>query len=120
MRYFVELPPEYAGGLDKEGASALRQFVEAGGTLVALSGACDYLLDELNLPVRNAVGRLRPDEFSAPGTLLRVQVDPSHPVTYGLPKDVAVFQDKAIAFETALPGAEMERWVLATYPSAQR
>jgi hypothetical protein len=120
MRYFVELPPEYAGGLDKEGASALRQFVEAGGTLIALSGACDYLLDELNLPVRNALGRLRPDEFSAPGTLLRVEVDPSHPVTYGLPRDVAVFQDKAIAFETALPGAEMERWILAAYPSAQR
>ncbi len=120
MRYFAELPPEYAGGLDKEGASALREFVEAGGTLVALSAACDYLLDEFNLPVRNALGRLKPDEFSAPGTLLRVEVDPSHPVTYGLPKDVAIFQDKAIAFDTAQPGAEMERWVLATYPAVQR
>ena len=37
-------------------------------------------------------------------------------MTYGLPAEVAVFQDKPIAFETALPGPEMERWVLAAYP----
>ena len=120
MRYFADLPPEYAGGLDKEGASALKQFVEAGGTLVAFSAACDYVLDELNLPVRNVLGRARAEEFSAPGSLLRVDVDASHPLTYGLPPSVALFQDKAIAFDTALPGAEMERWVLATYPAAQR
>jgi Zinc carboxypeptidase len=120
MRYFAELPPEYAGGLDKEGATALRQFVEAGGTLVAFSAACDYVLDEFNLPVRNALGRAKPDEFGAPGSLLRVDVDPSSPLTYGLPPSIAVFQDKPIAFDTALPGAEMERWVLASYPAAQR
>jgi hypothetical protein len=120
MRYFAEPPPAYAGGLDKEGAAALRAFLQAGGTLVAFSAACDYLLDELNVPVRNTLGRVKPDEFSAPGTLLRVEVDASHPVTYGLPKDLAIFQDKAIAFETAVPGAEMERWVLAAYPAAQR
>jgi hypothetical protein len=120
MRYFVELPPEYAGGLDKDGASALKQFVEAGGTLVAFSAACDYVLDEFNLPVRNALARVRPDEFGAPGALLRVDVDPANPLTYGLPPSIAIFQDKALAFDTALPGSEMERWVLATYPAAQR
>lgn len=120
MRYFAELPPEYAGGLDKEGAAALRQFVEAGGTLVAFSAACDYVLEEFNLPVRNALARVRPDEYGVPGSLLRVEVDQSFPLTYGLPPTVAVFQDKAIAFDTVLPGAEMDRFVLATYPSAGR
>jgi hypothetical protein len=120
MRYFAELPPEYAGGLEKEGASALKQFVDAGGTLVAFSSACDYLLDEFNLPVRNALARVRADEFAVSGSLLRVDVDPATPLTYGLPPSLAVFQDKSIAFDTAAPGAEMERWVLATYPPSQR
>jgi hypothetical protein len=120
MRYFAELPPEYAGGLDKDGAKALREFAEAGGTLVALSSACEYLIDELNLPVRNALGRARPEEFGIAGSLLAVEVDGGHPVTAGLPVRLAVFQDRALAFETALPGAEMQRAVLATYPEDGR
>ncbi len=47
-------------------------------------------------------------------------MDPEHPLTYGLPATVAVFQDKPVAFDTVLPGAEMDRFVLATYPSAER
>jgi hypothetical protein len=120
MRYVPGVPAEYTGGLDKEGAAALRDFVEAGGTLVALSAATDYVIEELSLPVRNVLARVRPDEFLSPGSLLRVQVAAGHPVTYGLADEAAVFQDKAIAFETTLPGPEMERWVLASYPEDRR
>jgi hypothetical protein len=118
MKYSPELPPEYAGGLEKEGASALKDFVEKGGTLVALSSACEYAIDELTLPVRNALGR-SPD-FAIAGSILRAEVVPGHPVTYGLPAEVAVFQDEALAFDTTLPGPEMERRVLAVYPAAHQ
>ena len=116
MRYFPELPPDYAGGLDKEGASALKQFVENGGTIVALSSSADYVIDELSLPVRQGVSRS--SDFAVAGSLLRTNVTPGHPVTYGLPETVAVFQDEPLAFDTVLPGPEMERWVLARYPAA--
>ncbi len=119
-RYSPELPPEYTGGLDKEGAKALREFVDAGGTLVALSGAIDYVLEELSLPVRNVLARTRGDEFGCPGSLLRVRVTADHPVTYGLPEEVAILQDKALALDTVAPGAEMDRWVLAAYPDDAR
>jgi hypothetical protein len=118
MRYFPELPAEYRGGLDKEGAAALKDFVEKGGTLVALSSSADYLVDELALPVRNALGRA--SDFAIAGSLLRVEVAGDHPVTYGLPRAVAVFQDETLAFDTVLPGPEMERRVLATYPAASQ
>jgi hypothetical protein len=118
MKYSPELPPEYGGGLEKEGASALKDFVEKGGTLVALSSACEYAIDELTLPVRNALGR-SPD-FAIAGSILRAEVVPGHPVTYGLPAEVAVFQDEALAFDTTLPGPEMERRVLAAYPAAHQ
>ena len=119
IRYTPELPAEYTGGLEKEGAAALREFVKGGGTLVALSAATEYVMDELTLPVRNALARVTSDEFLAPGSLLRVRVAAGHPVTNGLPEEMAVFQDKAIAFETTVPGPEMERWVLASYPDAR-
>jgi hypothetical protein len=116
MRYSAEMPPEYAGGLDKEGAAALKAFVEGGGTLVALASATEYAIEELSLPARNALGRT--SEFSVSGSILRAEVAAGHPVTYGLPRDVAVFQDAPLAFETVPPGPEIERWVLATYPAA--
>src|SRR5439155_2374048 len=87
MRYFAELPPEYTGGLEKEGAKALKDFVESGGTLIAFASASDYVAEEFNVPVRNVLARVRSDDFSCPGTLLRVNVNPDHPVTYGLPSE---------------------------------
>ena len=118
MRYFPELPAEYTGGLEKEGAAALKDFVEKGGTLVALSSSTEYLIDELALPVRNGLSRA--SEFAVAGSILRAEVVPDHPVTYGLPREVAVFQDDALAFDTVPPGPEMERRVLATYPAASQ
>jgi hypothetical protein len=115
MRYSADLPPEYTGGLDKEGAAALKDFVEKGGTIVALSSACEYLIDELALPVRNALARA-PD-FAIAGSLLRAKVAAGDPLTFGLPAEVAIFQDEPLAFDTVLPGPEMERRVLATYAS---
>ncbi len=114
MRYFPDLPPEYAGGLEKEGAAALKDFALKGGTLVALSSSAEYVIEELALPVRNALARAT--DFAVAGSLLRAEVARDHPVTYGLPASVAVFQDEALAFDTTLPGAEMERRVLASYP----
>ncbi len=120
LRAAADLPPEYTGGLEKEGAAALRDFVKAGGTLVALSAATEYAIEELSLPVRNALARVRADEFLVPGSLLRVRVARGHPVTYGLAEEAAIFQDKPIAFETTAPGPETDRWVLASYPDDRR
>lgn len=120
MRYFPEPRPEYAGGLGKEGAAALREFVEGGGTIVALSSSSEYLIDELQLPVRNVLSRVKPDEFLCPGSLVRIEVDPTHPVTFGLPATTPAFLNEPLAFQTAMPGAEMTRRVLASYPSEAR
>jgi hypothetical protein len=120
MKYFTELPPEYTGGLGDEGAKALRDFVEAGGTLVALASSCEYVLDQFNVPVVNTLARAKPDDFSCPGSLLRGHVRGGHPVTFGLPAELALFVDASIAFQTSPPGPELERWVLASYPEDPR
>lgn len=69
-------------------------------------------------PVRNALAGAT--DFSAPGTLLRAHITPGHPVTYGLPREAALFVDAAIAFETTPPASGTDRWVLATYPDDER
>jgi hypothetical protein len=121
--YFEAFPPEYAGGIGKEGVSALKDFVEKGGTLIALAHANELLIgDDFNLPVRNAAasegdrGRSSSD-FNVPGSLLRVYLDPNHPVGYGMPAEIAAFVDAPIAFQTSDPPPDIERSVIAWYPS---
>jgi len=119
-RYEEEMPPEYRGGLEKAGADALRTFVENGGTVIAFNSACDYVIQEFNVPVRNTLARVTPADFSVPGSLVRINIRPDHPVTKGMPAESAAFIDRPIAFETTAPGTEMQRWVLASYPDDPR
>jgi hypothetical protein len=120
MRYAEEMPPEYRGGLEKEGAKGLRDFVEAGGTLIAFAHSSDYVIDEFNIPVRNSLGRTRPEDFSVPGSLVRINVNGGHLVTAGMPAQAAAFIDAPIAFETTAPATDMQRWILASYPEESR
>jgi hypothetical protein len=76
--------PEYRGGIGQTGVESLQQFVAAGGTLVTLGAASDLAIDRLPIPVRNLKRALRPEEHFAPGAILRIQVDPMHPIGYGV------------------------------------
>ena len=116
MKYFVDFPPEYSGGIGKEGVKNLKEFVEEGGTLVAMASACDFVIDEFNVPVVNVLARAKSEEFNCPGSLLRIQIAQDHPVTYGMPDEVAGFVNQRIAFQTTPPAPEMTRWVLASFP----
>jgi len=116
MRYEEALPPEYRGALDKAGAAALRKFVEDGGTLIAFGDACEYVIEELNVPVRNALAGVKPEDYTNPGSLVRLRIRPDHPVTQGMPSETAAFLDSPLAFDTTAPAANMQRWVLASYP----
>jgi len=124
--YFEEFPPEYAGGIGKEGLHALRDFVDKGGTLITLANASDVIYgEEFNLPVRNALaspsataGRAATStsDFNIPGSLLRVYLDTNHPVAAGMPHEIAAFVDSPIAFQTSAPPPDTQRSVIAWYP----
>ena len=120
MKYVDELPPEYRGGLGSAGAEGLKSFVNEGGTLIALGHGTEYVIDQFNIPVRNALAKVKTDDFSVPGSLVRIDVATDHPVTAGMPPETAAFIDAPIAFETTVPGSEMQRWVLASYPEEPR
>jgi zinc carboxypeptidase len=126
--YFEELPPEFTGGIGKEGVRSLKDFVEKGGTLITLARASELAMDqEFNLPVRNALGGagergrgVQTSDFNIPGSLLRVFVDTNHPVGYGMPKEIAAFYDGPIAFQTSAPAPDVQRSVIAWYPDSAK
>src|SRR5256886_7241504 len=75
-----QYPAPYAGGLGQDGVKALRQFVSDGGTLVALNDASRFAVEQLLLPVRNVLEGVADDEFYAPGSIFRLELDPSDPI----------------------------------------
>jgi hypothetical protein len=100
------MPEEYTGGLGEAGIGALREFVAAGGTLVALDSASRFAIDALRLPVRDAAAGLSGEELSCPGSILRAVRGTPHPLADGLPEDVPVWFESSPAFEVE-PGASV-------------
>ena len=92
--------PEYAYQLTARDLQGFEQFVRGGGTVVCLSNASTFAIQQLKLPVRNVVAGLRPEEFFLRGSIVEVTTDPTHPVMAGMPDKAAVFVDGSPVFET--------------------
>ena len=124
------MPEEYVGGMTPRGVQHLLQFAADGGTLVAMDSATELPITLMGLPVRNSVSSLRENEFYIPGTLLRLNLDTTHPVAWGMPAQVAAFFARSPVFEVgrargrigdarhAEPAPPAGLQVVGTYPSA--
>ncbi len=93
------MPEEYVGGMTPRGVNNLLQFTSDGGTLVAQDGAGELPLTIMGLPIRNSVASLRNNEFYIPGTLIRLNVNNTNPVAWGMPHEVAAFFTHSPVFE---------------------
>jgi hypothetical protein len=115
-RRFPPNPPEYAGGIEKEGVEALKAFVEEGGILVTLNETCGLAFKDLEVPAMNALEKLDRTKFFCPTSILKLKVDPASPIGYGLPEETpAVFSD-SVAMATWVPtSTEWDRRVVASY-----
>jgi hypothetical protein len=98
------MPPEYTGGLGAEGVKALREFVEAGGTLVCLNRASDFAIEQFKLPVRDVVDGLPRTDFFVPGSILRIELDTSNPIAKGMPKESIAWVENSPVFEISGTG----------------
>jgi len=94
-----DYPPQYLSGLGEEGAEALRQFVEEGGTIVALGDASEFAIENFDLRVRNVLQDLDSKDFYSPGSTLKVRFENSHPLAYGMPDDGLILFWSNAAFE---------------------
>jgi hypothetical protein len=113
------LPEEYRGGVGDEGCAALRAFVEGGGTLIGLGAAANALSQRFDLPFRNALAGVDRKRFYCPGSILRMRVDPDHPIAYGAREELDVFFLASPALE-ATPGfPSRSASVVGKFPGAR-
>jgi hypothetical protein len=124
----AESPPRYAGGLGTAGIDAIREFVTNGGTLVLLDHASELATESLGVPVKRiVVPRRLTDEtrsrapeagestepLYAPGSILRVLVDTTNAVAFGMPDTAAVYFTNSVTFDVV---AASQVRVIARYP----
>jgi hypothetical protein len=108
------MPAEYVGGLGDEGVEAVRRFVESGGRVIAIGEAAEFAIETFGLQIGNPVAGLPPQEFYIPGSILRLELDPAHPLAAGQPEHgVAWYWRSSRAFEVNDPRAT----VVARYGS---
>jgi hypothetical protein len=125
------IPAQYRNRLGRataeKTAPELRKFVKAGGTVIAVGRSSTLAGKFFGLPIRNwlaeetASGRERelpPEKFFIPGSLLKMNVDNSNPLGYGLPAMLDVFYDNSPVFRldppAALKGASPVAWFSGT------
>ena len=104
------IPPQYVGGITDAGVRNIKKFIEEGGTVVLLNSGCLFAIDKLGVPVRDALKDVRaprrreaPREamlpkFVCPGSILKMDFDPKHPVAYGMPEEAPAMFIRSPAF----------------------
>jgi hypothetical protein len=112
------VPPEYAGGVGEAGVAAIRAFVQEGGTLVCLDESSNFAIEQLRLPIENVRPTFAEQRtgtaFYAPGSILAVIMDPTHPLGFGMPEATVVFYSNSAVFQ--VDGAAANVTVVARYP----
>jgi hypothetical protein len=102
------MPEAYTGGMGLQGALALQQYVEQGGTLITFDEASDFAIQQFGLPVKNVTAGLSSRDFFIPGSLIRAVVQQGHPLTYGMQDTVAASFSRSRAFEVVRQSREGE------------
>jgi hypothetical protein len=93
------MPDELTGGVGAEGVANLRKFVEDGGTLIFLNRASNFAIEQFKLPVRDVTQGAARKDFFIPGSILRTELDTTHPIAKNMPKESIAWFENSPAFE---------------------
>jgi hypothetical protein len=107
-------PTEFTGGITEAGVENLRRFVHEGGTLICFDHASELAIKRFNLPLRNVLEDTSSSEFYCPGSILRINLDKTHPITRGMPPALDAYFINSSAFEVTNGAAGRVR-VIARY-----
>jgi len=108
-----DIPQEFRDQLGKISVDTtvaeLKKFLEAGGTVLTI-GSSTNLAYHLKLPVRNKLleigrdgkeNRLPSEKYYIPGSILRVRVDSTRAIGWGMPAQADVYFDNSPVFDIA-------------------
>jgi hypothetical protein len=94
------MPPQYVGGIGDLGADNLLAFIRDGGTLICMGDASQLAIDRFGLSVESDIEDTEDDDpFYAPGSILQVNLDTTHPLSFGRTTPQPVYFAQSPVFE---------------------
>jgi len=126
--YISSYPPEYTGGIGKEGLARLMTFLDNGGLIVSWGRSTGLFMgtltikhgkenqEEFQLPVRDISKQLQKDGLYCPGSLVKILLKQDHPITLGMQNEIGVFSRGRPVFSTSFPNFDMDRRVIGKFP----
>jgi hypothetical protein len=123
---FVDYPEAYTkrrGNVTAATMEKIRQFVQDGGTVLAIGGASEGAISLFKLPLSNHL--VKPDgsavqrtEYYVPGSVLRVAVDPKNPLAHGYGSEADIFFDNSPVWRINPSAGSGEVRTVAWFPNA--
>jgi len=119
------LPPEYRDQVGRvtveKSLPRLREFIEKGGTVIAIGSSATNLAAFLKLPVESQLvengAPLPRTKFYVPGSVLSARVDTSSPVANGMTEHTDVFFDDSPVFKVGADSTAARVRTIAWYDS---
>ncbi len=97
------MPQEYTGGLGTQGEAELKKFAEAGGRLVFFNDSSLYAVGHLGVKAKNALNGVSNRDFYCPGSLLKVRLDSTSTLAFGMPREFTVWMEQSPVWEPEDP-----------------
>jgi len=102
--------------IGEAGVKALREFIEAGGTVITFNNASNFAIEKLGAPARNVLKGVQARDFYCPGSILRARLDSSSPLAFGMEKESIAWFEGGPAFEITDPASAS---AIASYPESE-
>jgi len=112
-------PDVYRGGIGDDGLRALQEFVDAGGTAVALGAATRLFIENWSIPVKDLSEELSSEELLIPGTIVHIQTDPTHSLAWGMPAESYGYFIRSPFFALTEGFPSQEATVAVRYPNTE-
>ncbi len=125
-----EIPEQYRSHLgrltEETSMPQLQKFVAAGGTVIDI-GSSGSMASLLGVPLANHLTEMGKDgtrhalsreKFYVPGSLLKVHIDNSNPLAYGMPQEADVFFENSPVFDLLPEAAMKQTQAVAWFDSA--
>lgn len=96
-------PPEFRGGIGADGVKNLINFVEEGGHVILTESSSELAMQDFKLPLENVISGLNKEVFFCPGSLLKIEINGSSCLSWGMPELASIMFHSGLAFKVLQP-----------------